>query len=140
MSQTTDPTKKRVEQLTEYISDDRISRGVPDVGSKSSLEIDDYEEAFIDGALERIVELVVEHFDEREHDVHPMDVTDPDNVVRIYLTDPPWQAPIVVLECKTLPEYAQITSTEALWIRPNPALSAEQTWARFQFREANNVE
>lgn len=140
MSETEDPTTKRVEALAEFTSDDRIARGIPDAGYKSNLGLEDFQEAFIEGALERLVELPVEQFDERTDETHPMDVTDPENVVRIYLTDPPWQAPVVVLECKELPAYAQITSTEPVWIRPHDAHPKEKTWARFQIREAHDWE
>lgn len=138
MSEITDVTKKRVEQLTEFINDDRIERGPPDVGYKSDLTIEDFQEAFIEGALDVLVNLPVTQYDERDHETHPMDVTAPDNVVRIYFTDPPWQAPIVILECKELPGYAKISSTEDVWFRPHDAHPKEQTWARFQIREAHN--
>jgi len=138
MSETTDPAKQRAEQLTEFLAEDRIDRGVPDVGAESKLEVEDFRDAFIDGALEKLANLPVEQSEGVEYDTHPMDVTDPENFVRLYLTDPPWQAPVVVLECKELPEYAKITTTESVWIRPNPGLSGKETWARFQIREAND--
>lgn len=121
--------------------DVKFSRGIPEVGHKTSLQETDYREQFLSAALKELADMLREMHRESnsQHDLGAISLLlDPENIEKIYLSEEPFGVTVFVVEYAETPEWFSMPEEELrefYWM-PHPAHPEEKNAAYFQPREA----
>lgn len=128
--------RRAAEQITDHLNEDTgvvtSATDDVDVGTMAGADEDDWFRGFIDGAMLRLVELMLEQG--RDTDEWALNYID--DIEKVYVTDRPWRCPLVVVEIADCPDWLACVGSTDIEVHDKPGLSQRPDTMRYQIRKS----